>query len=316
MIVIEDSPEGINKKNKSMYNNIELNQLIEAAKKKKKELSCSIMLLIFCIGLALGLYYLNYDEIFFKYDSISPTFGFIIFVVLGILFVVIAGIVYQHIHRKYNLNIIEANDKIKAIYQSRDCTQEQFFLLKRFYIENNLGTDKVSQLDYEWHNKVVCWGCGEEHRTTPIPFKYTKEKLESWRKDAFRYHQTFRKTAIVYLCPACYERLSKAKKIQAGNEEVSNRINWAICVIISVICSLYVYLTSSEAEIYFTAFSVFGTFVLSLGLSRFIGQLLIYPISLFISKPFTNSVDNGSSKWDFDNIPQIRLFLTEDQHKK
>lgn len=148
----------------------------------------------------------------------------------------------------------------------------------------------------------------------PKEFNYSKTKMESWRKDAFRYHQNYKTTASLLLCPECNLRLLKASKISQDNDVLLGVIDVVLCIIAGfVFAAIDIPKNSTDVSNFI---GLFADLVIGAGVAGTIGQILIYPLAKVISKPFEKKNKDSWTKWSFDDIPQIRKFLKVEQHEK
>ena len=247
---------------------------------KEKELSCTAMLILFILPLAAAFYHLMYGGFIFNYDVLPRKDGFIIFSVLGFVLPILAGIINKQYWKGYNNSIEKA----------------------------------VQQDDFLWHTRQKCWGCGKTHTETPKQFNYTKTKMESWRDGAFRCHKNYKKTVSLLLCPNCNTRLSKVKKNSQHNDSLLNVIDVILCFIAAIIFAVIDCPRTSSGVV--DVIGIIGVMVIALGVAATMGQIIIYPIAKIISKPLEKKTDNSRTIWNFDDIPAIREFLMNDQHKK
>lgn len=281
---------------------------------KPKELSCTLMLVLFLLPLAAAFYHYVYGGFIFHYDTLSRSTGFIVYACFSVLLPILAGLIYSCYWKSYN-NIIEnAKQEVCNTIKERKESPEEINRLRLLYIESIIGSDKLSQEDFLWHTRQKCWGCGKKHSETPKQFNYTKTKMESWRKDAFRYHQNYKMTASLLLCPECHSRLLKASKISQENNVIFVVVNTLLCFATSIVFAIIdASKTTSNVVDYL---GVFADFIIAAGVASTLGQIIIYPLAKVISKPLEKDNKKSWTKWSFDDIPAIRHFLKEEQHEK
>ena len=138
--------------------------------------------------------------------------------------------------------------------------------------------------------------------------------MESWRDGAFRCHKNYKKTVSLLLCPNCNTRLSKVKKNSQHNDSLLNVIDVILCFIAAIIFAVIDCPRTSSGVV--DVIGIIGVMVIALGVAATMGQIIIYPIAKIISKPLEKKTDNSRTIWNFDDIPAIREFLMNDQHKK
>ena len=99
---------------------IKLLPVEDRAKMKKKEMPSEVALLIFVFGLCVGLCYWFADEFIFEYRTVSPFWGFVIFLVGGIVIDVAISLIYSQYWSKYNKIIKEGYKKDNPIIKKNE----------------------------------------------------------------------------------------------------------------------------------------------------------------------------------------------------
>lgn len=288
----------------------------EQAKQQEKNLSCTVILIVLLSGFLSGLYYWFINPFIFNYSSISPFLGFIIFSLLGVLLLIIIGLCFSNYWKEYNQIIQNSNKDIKTQLQNFDCSSGDLFRIKKDYIERKIGREPLTKEEFEWHSKHFCWGCGREQKVEPISYTVTKDRIVSWKKGAFRHTQTFKGTGKILICPECYTRLTKADHVVANNNLIRKRILIGIYAIITIsvfFYACYTELNNNDYSIFRTIIE--GTLIafVCLCMALSLGKIILIPLANLLALPFINTKDcNTKTKWNFDEIPQIRKFM----HKK
>lgn len=273
------------------------------AKTPRKECPSIILLLIAGCGLVLGLLYWFYDEIIFSYYSISPFWGFIIYLLLGLVLSGICAFIYLVFWDEYNTIIDQAEIEYRRQLEKEINDSEELYNKRIEWIENHIGTDYLTQKLYEWHTKEICWGCGKKHTTTPIPWHVHEEKIKTSKKDALtREVKRYYDTAVVYLCPECYERISKAEE---WNRKVMGVLRTILyygppigvfiyCIIESILASEWI---GIPLGLLFA--------VLTFGLLVTVGHFVLLIIAGILALPFLDNKE-FNNKWNFRDIPDLR----------
>lgn len=275
---------------------IKLLPIEDRAKMEEKEVPSVVILSILAIGICLGFYYWFGDEFIFEYRTIAPFGGFVIFVFGGFIVDIIIVRIFSHYWREYNNLIKEANDEISSLIEKNDGSPEELYRMKRELIERKIGKETLSQEDFLWHTGNYCWGCGMKHTQPPKSYTVHKERKETWRDGVFRYSKTFSKTSNINICPECYSRLMNAKK--------TDNKNTPLIIITSIILGIGIctgsYHLWGENGLIISIISIIFGGIYILGL---IASLLLYPFQKH---------GDSSTKWSFDEIPEIRKFLNQD----
>ena len=231
-------------------------------------IACTFIFIL--IGILTGLYYWFINDIIFTYDSVSPFWGFVLFLLIGFLMCILCSSILAYIDnavwKNYNSIIYSANkglisnirdgygtDKqfdiflsscrerktvpstyIRSIMTDDIFTPQQQEQLRIAYIESMIGSDDIRQADFEWHTERVCWGCGNDHRVPPKAFKVTDVKTQTWREGVYRHTQDFGTSTEVLLCPDCYERLSNVKEDEGDFANIMEKIYTIIGYVITI----------------------------------------------------------------------------------
>lgn len=274
---------------------IKLLPVEDRAKMKKKEMPSEVALLIFVFGLCVGLCYWFADEFIFEYRTVSPFWGFVIFLVGGIIIDVFISLIYSQYWSEYNNIIKEANDEIAELIKKGEGSPEELLRLKKELIERKIGNEILSQEEFVWHTNNYCWGCGKRHIKPTMRYTVHKERTESWKEGAFRYTKTFSKTGYINICPDCYSRLMNAKQIDKKNTPLG-----IVMIIILAIAIL------------FGAYSIWGEngLYISLGVLFFGGFYVLVILASLLLYPFQKHGDT-STTYSFDEIPEIKRFMNQ-----
>lgn len=311
----EEARTFIGKRSNSVKNKIFiLNSLPleERAKQKEKVAPWWLLLSTFLLGHIAGLYYWFADAIIFEYYAVSPFWGFVIFLISGIILCIAESYILSSIWSEYNKTIEEAENEIKKKIKSGIGSQQDLDRMRKDIIERSIKKSAVTREDFIWHSSRYCWGCGNPQISTPKPYRVERERTESWKEGAYRYTKTFRHNATINLCPDCYERLSKSKRTSSRNDDKRGLVSFMLNIIIAIgVCAYIIiseYGSSSIGELIFMAIL---SLVITFGLASSLGQIVIYPIASLIAMPFTEKSVDSSTKWSFDEIPEIRKFLNQ-----
>lgn len=299
---------------KEELNNLDTLTLEKIIFQKEKELSCTAILLLFLLPLTAAFYHIKYGGFIIDYDILPKEKGFVVFAVLSVVLPVIAAQIHKYYWKGYNNRIEKANDEILSIIKEGKVTPDEEFRLKKLYVEANIGKDRLKQDEFLWHTKHVCWGCGKVHKDSPKPFNYEKIKVESWKETPFRYTQKFKKTNIVLLCPDCFSRLVKAKIISEDNEIKHGLIDVILSFVFAII--FVIIINPNDWLEKLDIWELIGNFIIGAGIAATVGQLIIYPLSILVAKPFEKKNNDSYTRWNFDDIPSIRDFMQNDQHTK
>ena len=287
--------------------------LEERAKSHEASPSCSVVLIIFLCGLVPGLYYWFGESFIFDYDSVSPFWGFVLFTIAGIVILYIVGCCFDKYWEDYNKVIKSANQEIKEKIERGEGSPEEIFRLKKEYIEKKIGKEVLTTEEFEWHSEHFCWGCGKEQKSEPKPYVVTKERTESWKEGAYRYSKTFNKSAVILLCPECHARLTKSDRISAKNGNIAVKFLIGLYIVVAIGAFLYVCIPELQRDdpSYLSAFGE-GLFAALVGiaLSASLGRIIMVPLAALLASPFMNFKEsNNETKWSFDEIPQIKIFM-------
>ena len=286
--------------------------LEERADMKEKSFPFVLALFIFLLGFLPGIYYWAYDNIFFQYYDVTPFWGFAIFTSCGLVTAFVAKMIYSLFCSEYNKLILDADEEIRSIIDAGIGDAEDLFRLKKGVIERKIPKGTLTQDEFEWHSSNFCWGCGKEHKTTPNQYFITKVKIESWRDGVKRYTKTYTQTAMILVCPECYERLKKADKIPKQNGNLTAKILIALVVLVviaSFLTTMLIYMNDGEDVGGSIGYGLVAGFI-SLYISSSIGLLILRPLADLIAWHFMKPKEGDSkTKWNFDQIPLIRKFL-------
>lgn len=288
---------------KEQIEELEAKDLETRAKTPKKGLPTIYLSFSAGCGLILGLLYWFNDDIIFSYDSISPFWGFIIYLLLGTILYFVCDIVYSLFWDKYNIIINRAEIEYRRKLE-KDIDGEELYNKRIEWVERHIGTDLLTQRLFEWHTREICWGCGKKHTTEPKPWHAHEEKIKTSKKDALtREVKRYYDSSVVYLCPDCYERLSKAEE---RNDKVMGIIGTLLyygppigvfiyCIIAGIL----------ESEWWLGILSGLIFAVLTLGLLAALGYLIIPIIAGLLALPFLD-YKGFKTKWNFSDIPDLR----------
>ena len=275
---------------------IKLLPVEDRAKMEKKEVPTGIPLAIFLIGLSFGLYYWFCDSIIFRYETVSPFWGFVIFLFGGIAVDIIISWIYSLFWKDYNNLIKDANQEIEELIKKGEGSPEELYRLKRELIGRKIGNETLSQEDFLWHTSIFCWGCGRKHTQPTKSYKVYRERTERWKEGAFRYSKTFSKTSYINICPECYSRLMNAEEL--SKKKSPWIIVTAIILGIGICTGSYFLWGGTGLGVSFAILFFGGIYILSI-----LAALILYP--------FLKHGDS-STKWSFDEIPEIKYFLNRD----
>lgn len=267
--------------------------LEEQAQEEEKSAPGILLATIFLLGLGLGLYYWFGNNFIFNYEKISPFWGFAIFIAAGIIIDLIISAIYDFYWKDYNEVINSSNKKIEEIIKKGEADPATLDFYKKINIERKIGKELLSSEEFAWHTSRYCWGCGNKHIQQPIYYKVEKERTESWKETPYRYTKTFRKESKIPICPDCYSRLQEAKE-----KDENNTLYYILIMIFLAILALiaaYAIWGGTGALICFFGILIGGFYVLML-------------LAHLILSPFIDKGDNRT-KWDFDEIPEIKKFL-------
>ena len=267
----------------------------DRAKMEKKEIPTRITLSVISIGLGVGLFYWFGKDFIFDYRTIYPFWGFVIFLLTGIFVALIISWLYSFYWKNYNNLIKEANDEIESLIKKGEGSPEELHRLKKELIERKIGEETLTKEEFLWHSSQYCWGCGKSHTQPPKKYTVHRERTESWKEGAFRYSKKFSKTSYIDICPECYSRLMKAEAQDKKNTP------WSITTMIILgigICSGCWFLWGETGLLISIGAILFGGIYVLMILT----QLLLYPFQKH---------GNTSTKWSFDEIPEIRRFMNQ-----
>ena len=274
---------------------IKLLPIEDRAKVKKKDIPCGVVIFVFFIGLCTGLYYWFGNEFIFGYRAVSPFWGFVIFFLGGIFVDIIISWIYSLYWEEYNNLIKEANDEIENLIKKGEGSPEELNRMKRELIERKIGKETLSQEDFLWHTSRYCWGCGKKHTQPTKKYTVNRERTESWKEGVFRYSKTFKKTSYINICPECYSRFKNAE--EQDNKNTPARIVTTIILGIGILIGSY-FLWGETGVLICLGIILFGGFYI----------LMLLIVALLY--PFQKH-GNISTKWSFDEIPEIRKFKNQ-----
>lgn len=267
----------------------------DRAKMEEKRIPCGISLSLFLIGLGVGLFYWFGNDFIFDYKTIYPFWGFVLFTLGGLLIIAIIAWIYSTYWEEYNNLIKEANKEIETLIKSGEGTPEELSRLKKELIERKIGKETLTKEDFLWHTSRYCWGCGKEHKQPPKRYTVHRERTESWKEGAFRYSKKYSKTSFIDICPECYSRLMKAEAQDKKNTP------WIIvtAIILGICAAIGARLLWGDDGFWISLL------VILLG-----GWAILAGIAYLLLSPFLKQGDT-STKWSFDDIPEIRKFLDQ-----
>ncbi|MBQ5852801.1 MAG: hypothetical protein IIW53_01790 [Rikenellaceae bacterium] len=275
---------------------IRLLSLEDKAKVQEKSAPFLVLSILFLTFLGLGLYYWFGQDFIFSYSDISPFWGFVIFTIFGFILDCIIDKMYSLYWHDYNRIIKDANKEILEIIESGNEGPLETIRLKKDYIERKIGKELLTKEEFDWHTTNYCWGCGKKHSSKPIVYHVHRERTVRWKEGAFWYTKTFHKSSSIQLCPECYNRLNSANKQSKKNLPYQ----FAIAAILGIGSIYGSYQIWGEDEAWICAIIIF------LG-----GYWVIFGLSFLICSLFLKSGDS-SSKWSFNEIPEIRIFLNQE----
>ena len=285
-------------------NKEELSYLEQKAQLPQKSISFTVSAILILPPLLLGLYYWFVDDILFNYNDVAPFSGFFIFFVLAIIISIAGKYFVLNKWKNYNATIEDAIKTIEDLINSNELPPEDLFRLKKDAIERKLNNNKeISQKDFLWHSNRVCWGCGKFHGDNKVVYTYTKQRTVSWKEGVVRYNKTYSHKAEISLCPTCYKAITSSDKTFQKNQTVIFKIDIMLCIV-AIIIALLILEESFGNSI--------AVVLMGIGICTTIGQIIIFPLSYLIAKPFTDNTRSFSPKWYFDNIPSVRNFMNQD----
>lgn len=292
---------------------LDITLLEKKAKEEKKSISCLLMSMLFFPPLGLGLYYWFVNDIIFNYDVVSPFSGFFIFFIIGLSLTVLASFLYSQHWKSYNLEIDKANEYIVTLLQSGILSNNDFFRLKKDYIERKIKKDDLTAEEFEWHTNHICWCCGEVYKDKKINYTYVKSRTVRWKEGAFKKSRTYKKSAVIPICLNCYNKIAAENRQNVRNGDLLLKVDIVISAIITIgLGSYYIYtdiLYSYDSVLSGIGMSLFYLLAIG-GVCATLGQILIYPIVALVAYPFLEKdAKTINPKWSFDNIPEIRKFL-------
>lgn len=110
----------------------------------------------------------------------------------------------------------------------------------------------------------------------------------------------------------CYGSLKKADKISEQNGNLAAKILIALVILVVIttfLTTMHINMNDGEDVGSSIGYGLIAGFI-SLGISSSIGQIILLPLAGLIAWPFMNLKEGDSkTKWDFNQIPQIRKFL-------
>lgn len=287
----------------------------ERAAEPKKSISCFIPLCICLIGFVFGVIYWFGTDYIFSYRSVGPFWGFVLLTVIGLSIAGIVSLIYKNHWAEFNKIIKSARKEILDIIKSGQATDEELERYKKIYIESKIGDEPLTEEEFEWHSTHYCWGCGEKQTSVPMAYTITKERTERWQEGAFKYSRTFKHSAKILICPKCYSRLTCSDKVSEKNGDLTSKIFIALIIIVAITTFALVLISEINDDGSIPTaigFGLLGAF-LAIGVSLYVGRLILYPLAILLSLPFANfkGIDYGT-KWNFDEIPSVRDFLDRD----
>ena len=128
----------------------------DRAKMEKKEIPTRITLSVISIGLGVGLFYWFGKDFIFDYRTIYPFWGFVIFLLIGILVALIISWLYSFYWKNYNNLIKEANDEIESLIKKGEGSPEELHRLKKELIERKIGEETLTKEEFLWHSSQYC----------------------------------------------------------------------------------------------------------------------------------------------------------------
>ena len=292
---------------------LDITLLEKKAKEEKKTISCLLMSMLFFPPLGLGLYYWFVNDIILNYDVVSPFSGFFIFFIIGLTLTVLASFLYSQHWKSYNLEIDKANEYIVTLLQSGILSNDDFFRLKKDYIERKIKKDDLTAEEFEWHTNHICWCCGEVYKDKKFNYTYVKSRTVRWKEGGLKKSRTYKKSAVIPICFDCYNKLAAEKRQNVRNGDLLLKVDIVISAIITIgLGSYYIYtdvLYSYDSVLSGIGMSLFYLLAIG-GVCATLGQILIYPIVALVAYPFLEKdAKTVNPKWSFDNIPEIRKFL-------
>lgn len=288
--------------------------LEEKAKQDKVRLSGTVMFIIFLCGFIPGLYYWFGNSFIFEYYVVTPFFGFVLFVLAGILVAKITNYCYILYWKEYNDEIIVSQELISEKIKNGYGTSEELFRMKKDHIERKIGRELLTDDDFKWHSSHFCWGCGGKHQVTPKLYTITKERTHSYKDGAYRRTQIIKRTYNILLCPSCYDRLSKSDRISMKNMDVGTKVLFILYAVIAVTLFIIGCIADfNENESFSFSSILYGLLFAFIGLamSASLGRIILIPLAGLISLPFMKEGDS-KTKWDFNEIPEIKKFMNKD----
>lgn len=298
--------------------------LEEKMLQSKKGLSCSLTMILFLLGVIPGLYYWFCGEIIHSYASVSPFWGFCLFVIYGIIITKVGDYIASLYWKEYNDEIINAKKEVQIILKEKKLPIDELNKLRLLYVENIIGTDEFTMGDYRFHSSIKCWGCGKEHgKEPPVIYVYKVSKNENWKERGIRYTKTFYNTVEIPLCRACFNRIFTNELIDIRENRMTDFINNIIVILITTLNylgMLFFSLNDSSYSLYEIIFLPILGALFCLGLAYSLGQIIIAPLAIFISYIIRillkrNKKLNRSTKWNFRDIPTIKRFYDNTQHR-
>ena len=292
--------------------------LLEAkAKEEKKSISCLAISILFFLSLGVGLYYSFVDDIIFNYDNVSPLSGFFIFFAIGSVLIFLVSFLYGQYWKSHNIEIDKANEDIVTLLQSGILSDVDFFRLKKDYIERKLKNRIVlTSEEFHWHTNHICWCCGETYKDNRTYYMYEKSRTVRWKEGGFRKSRTYKKTAKIHICLDCYKKITAEYLENRKNSNFLLKVDIAVSSIITIcFMSYYVY-----TDILNSNYTILGGIGMALfyliaivGICCSFGQIIIYPLTYLVSYPFLDkNTKYVTPKWSFDNIPEIKKFISMD----